>query len=704
MATLYLRCGTGVSSFVIHSYSSSSYPKTVTSTSYTAYTGFAANSSDAYISDVVYKSGYSKATIYSSTTGTEWSVSSDPYISLATYSTRYAEVRASGGSTTYSVKCSAGTGISSFTFLKNTTSGTGTTAVSVTANVNSSSGYLYLKGFSFESGYGYPVTVTCSNPSNTWTISSSTTGDRYISPPSSGGTRTATLTATKSQPETYKIHFNASTGISSFTYTLNGGSTVHTATTPTTIDFGTTKGYITLKSITLSTGYGYPVTATADVGTTSWTIQTSSSGFVDATISCVDVTGTTSNIRNVTMNAVKITAHTLHVYFDDIVQSITFTNGDTITYDSRAQYQIYTYYEDLLISHRETSWKAGWSNFTGHVYWGTSSGAKTHDIGSYVMGNWDEPGTVSDRTIAYTSTTPRNIYISGSGITYYTIKMNPNGGTVNGHTSEYTVSAAYEGGTTYILPTASQVIAPEGYELHGFRKGSPTTGTYYPPGGSVTIDGNYTFYAVWLAIQYDYKLYFDPNGGHFSDWSTDPKVYEVITTRTTVDDIKIISSYIPIKTGNTFLGYGWSKTQTSNLYVENDYVTLTSSNPVRTLYAIWKMSIDEFNWTSSDNTNIVTGKPVTNILASKWNLLREIIEAISGTKPGTDVVSQVTPMTKTIFNVVRNAIAALPGASSVPNTVDKGDVIEAELFHTTKTLGSSLKKAINKAIEYYNTH
>lgn len=223
MATLYLRCGTGVSSFVIHSKSSSAYPKTVTATSYTAYTGFAANSSDAYISDVVYKSGYSSATIYSSTTGTEWSVSSDPYISLGTYSTRYAEVRAtSSPPTVYRVSCSSGTGISKFTYLNSTTSGTGSTVTSAGVNVGSSGGYLYLKDFTFESGYGYPVTVTCSNPSNTWTISSSTTGDRKISPPSSGGTRSATLTATKKTSYTLTCYFDSHIN----TVTFDNGTTV----------------------------------------------------------------------------------------------------------------------------------------------------------------------------------------------------------------------------------------------------------------------------------------------------------------------------------------------------------------------------------------------------------------------------------------------------------------------------------------------
>lgn len=222
MATLYLRCGTGVSSFVIHSKSSGTYPKTVTATSWTAYTGFAATKSDAYISDVVYKSGYSSATIYSSTTDSEWSVSSDPYISLATYSTRYAEVRAtSSPPTVYRVSCSSGTGISKFTYLNSTTSGTGSTVTSVGANVGSG-GYLYLKDFTFESGYGYPVTVTCSNPSGTWSIPNASSGDHKISPPSNGGTRSATLTATQKKSYTLTCYFGSEINSATF----DNGTTV----------------------------------------------------------------------------------------------------------------------------------------------------------------------------------------------------------------------------------------------------------------------------------------------------------------------------------------------------------------------------------------------------------------------------------------------------------------------------------------------
>lgn len=209
MATLYLRCGTGVSSFVIHSKSNSAYQKTVTATSYTAYTGFSANSKDAYISDIVYKSGYSGATIYSSTTGTEWSAGSDPYISLATYSTRYAEVRASySPPTSYWVRCEVGYGLNSFTYLRNTTSGTGTSTTLANINVGSG-GYLYLQGFSFASGYTYPVTVTTSNPSSTWTIDgpSTTAYYRQVDPPSSGGTRSVMLTATYNPQYSHAVNY-----------------------------------------------------------------------------------------------------------------------------------------------------------------------------------------------------------------------------------------------------------------------------------------------------------------------------------------------------------------------------------------------------------------------------------------------------------------------------------------------------------------
>lgn len=245
-----------------------------------------------------------------------------------------------------------------------------------------------------------------------------------------------------------------------------------------------------------------------------------------------------------------------------------------------------------------------------------------------------------------------------------------------------------------------------GYTFLGWATSSTATKAEYEAGddfdvlcasldSSTPTEIQNTLYAVWQLSTFTLTL--DGNGGTFGPYlPTKPvsaKYGEVIH----------LSEHKPTRDGYILLGWNPDQSATTALYGPDEDYTMTYINLY--WYAIWqKKSIDEFNWTSADGTNIVTGQPVANILASKWNLLRGIIETISGTKPGTDVISQVTPMTKTIFNTVRNAIAALPGASSVPSTVDTGDPIEAELFHTTNPLGSSLKKAVNKAIDYYNTH
>lgn len=419
-----------------------------------------------------------------------------------------------------------------------------------------------------------------------------------------------------STPQTYDLVCAAEQGVNGFYYLKNTSSGTPSYTTRAIESFSSSSGYIYIKDYSTSTpafsfksGYGHPVWAVTGSGTQLFQVTNSDGTFADHKVSTSSTAGGT---RYVYLRATEITPHTLHIYFDEHVQSITFTNGDTVTYDPRAPYGIsYNYTGDVVIDASQTGWKAGWGNFTGTVYWGTSSGSTAYTIGEYSMGSRTSSGSLSNRTISYTSATDRYIYITASGVTYYTIKMNPNGGTVNGHTSEYTVSSAYEGGTTYVLPVRSQVTPPDGYDLYGFRRGSSTTGDYYAPGASVTIDGNYTFYAVWLAKQYDYKLSFDPNGGHFSDWSTEPKVHESITTATSIN-VTVISSFIPSRTGYTFLGYGWTKTQTTNLFVEGSTVPLQSSNPVRTLYAIWKVN----SYTLSLNGNggtfgpYVTVKPV----------------------------------------------------------------------------------------------
>lgn len=111
-----------------------------------------------------------------------------------------------------------------------------------------------------------------------------------------------------------------------------------------------------------------------------------------------------------------------------------------------------------------------------------------------------------------------------------------------------------------------------------------------------------------------------------------------------------------------------------------------------------------FAWTGSDSTTVVAGQPVKDaITAEKWNLLQAKIGQVSVRNGGGSVslsnVAQGATMTAAAFNAVRNAMAALSSAGSVPGTRNKGDQILASYFANGT---SSLKSAINRAIEALN--
>lgn len=122
-------------------------------------------------------------------------------------------IPAAGSSTSYKVKVVLGTGISQVSYGINTASlTTGPVGSDFTADVERKSGYVYIGISRIASGYTYPVTAT--DGSSTWTVinANGTYSDHYISAPSSGGTRTVTLTATKDTRRYYQVHAFANGG------------------------------------------------------------------------------------------------------------------------------------------------------------------------------------------------------------------------------------------------------------------------------------------------------------------------------------------------------------------------------------------------------------------------------------------------------------------------------------------------------------
>lgn len=224
MATLYCRLGTGVESYVVHaSYSTATdpYPNGATITTSWTLSHVKDNSTITIrASETECESGYTfPVYVYTSTNGSSWTQVDYLQSGTVTFNvgtgTKYVRVgpATKGSSTSYKVKVVLGTGISQVSYGINTASlTTGPVGSDFTADVRSKSGYVYIGISRIASGYTYPVTAT--DGSSTWTVinANGTYNDHYISAPSSGGTRTVTLTATKDTRRYYQVHAFANGG------------------------------------------------------------------------------------------------------------------------------------------------------------------------------------------------------------------------------------------------------------------------------------------------------------------------------------------------------------------------------------------------------------------------------------------------------------------------------------------------------------
>lgn len=224
MATLYCRLGTGVESYVVHaSYSTATDPYPNGATITTSWTlSYVKDNSTITIraSETECESGYTfPVYVYTSTNGSSWTQVDYLQSGKVTFNvgtgTKYVRVgpATKGSSTSYKVKVVLGTGISQVSYGINTASlTTGPVGSDFTADVKRKSGYVYIGISRIASGYTYPVTAT--DGSSTWTVinANGTYNDHYISAPSSGGTRTVTLTATKDTRRYYQVHAFANGG------------------------------------------------------------------------------------------------------------------------------------------------------------------------------------------------------------------------------------------------------------------------------------------------------------------------------------------------------------------------------------------------------------------------------------------------------------------------------------------------------------
>lgn len=178
MASIYVRCGEGVSSFVLHSASNSAYPRTITTTSWLLQTGFAAGSYDCYVDGVVYENdSYSGAMVSTywedGTTSDPWELSGDKYVATSDSQVRYVEVYATKPETeTGYVLAENEIGIAGFayTYYLNGESYSGSTELANKTLFGDVDTNITITSFSYADGYTSPVKFTEYTDSNRTTV------------------------------------------------------------------------------------------------------------------------------------------------------------------------------------------------------------------------------------------------------------------------------------------------------------------------------------------------------------------------------------------------------------------------------------------------------------------------------------------------------------------------------------------------------
>lgn len=168
-------------------------------------------------------------------------------------------------------------------------------------------------------------------------------------------------------------------------------------------------------------------------------------------------------------------------------------------------------------------------------------------------------------------------------LTKYSITYNANGGsnapatqTAESYDKSYSFTAAAKGS-----------MARSGYTFLGWSTSNTATSVQYAAEATVSLtqnDPTKTLYAVWQQNSYNYKVTFNCNGGTGCPSNLN-------TTSTATSYSYTIPSTEPTKSGYVFLGYNTSSSATTanTAYTPSKTITLTSSSPALTLYAVWKV-------------------------------------------------------------------------------------------------------------------
>ena len=186
-------------------------------------------------------------------------------------------------------------------------------------------------------------------------------------------------------------------------------------------------------------------------------------------------------------------------------------------------------------------------------------------------------------------------------VTYnYSITYNANNGT--GAPGVQSIGSTSE---SYTFTLSSTKPTRSGYNFLGWSTSASATTATYQPGAKVTLKSSapaLTLYAIWQRV-YNYSLAYNMNGG------TGTIATQTANSQPGTSYSFTISSTIPTRTNYEFLGWSESNVATTATYAAGSTITLSSSAPSKTLYAVWRTKWYTINTMQQMTNSICSSAP-----------------------------------------------------------------------------------------------
>lgn len=523
----------------------------------------------------------------------------------------------------------------------------------------------------YENGYGAPVYIITTNPSNSWYLDN----DNTI-----GISEGRTCELSASVKANYNnIYLRTGEGISKYdvTYTNSSGESE-----TTTVDSFTSSTLCKVKvntnlrvtRIIYEDGYSAPLQF---VEYTSGTFST-----IDHYLTEGDLQVYSNGTRYLRFTASSLPTYTLTLYKNGGIWS---TGKDPVTKDAQKGTSI-----SLNVYSQNLS-RDGWT----------------------LLG-WDEDSSATSATYSINGTISLQRDITLYAIwkqARISITMIANGGKFS-DTQSPEKTFTKQVGSTLDFSTYSKLVTYDGYELLGWGASANLVKPSYTKLDVITITSSTPtkFYAIWGRVIY-------------------------VKCSIGVQTIKIINAYSPTQissnsfqkvilvAGNptitfapiVFSGYekpytfiyqpneGGQITGQGTFEVNKDY-TYASIRKYITISATQHINL--FTWCGSDvadDSKIAKGQPVTNLTADAWNNLKDTLIRLSKVLNKSIIignnVNKNSNITADEFNLIRTALRTLSSTVLLPIEAKQNTEIKATYFNG----GGSIKSAVNYIInQYYN--